>query len=113
MEKSEIKERKTLRVNIKDVILDKDNTENVFMRSENGMETEFSQVAVIPYNDEIYCILKPVTKIEGIKDDEAIVFKVMGEGESSYLSVETDENKALSIFMEYYNLLEESLGDKK
>ena len=46
------------------------------------------QIAVIPRDEELYCILKPMTKIKGIKDDEAFVFKVDESGEESTINLE-------------------------
>ena len=97
------------RVDILDVLLDEENTENIFMWNEKGEEIEFSQVAVIPYEDDLYCILKPLQEIPGVKDDEAIAFKVVENKKGSYLTVETNEVKAVKIFIEYYKLLQEEL----
>lgn len=56
----------------------------------------------------MYCILKPITKIEGIGDDEAIVFKVdTYENGEAILKVEANERIAIEIFDQYYTLLEE------
>lgn len=101
-------------VDILDVLLDEENTDNIFMGNDIEGMLEFSQVAVIPYENDLYCILKPVSKIEGIKDDEAVVFKVIEEDDRRhYLSVVSDEERAVTIFIEYYKLFEKSLGDSK
>ena len=59
-----------------EMLLDENNTENLKLYDENNKETEFEQVAVIPLNEKIYAILKPVTKIVGVNDDEALVFVI-------------------------------------
>lgn len=103
-----------VKVDIMDVLLDENNTAPIFMFNDRGEQIEFDQIAVIPYgDDDLYCILKPITKVPGIKDDEAVVFKVeqdeKGEG---YLKVEEREEIAIAIFDQYYNLVEESSENK-
>ena len=97
------------KVDLVDVLLDETNTAPIYMYDENGKELKFEQVAVLPYKgEELYCILKPITKIEGIGDDEAIVFKVdFAEDGEAILKVETDEQIAIEVFDQYYKLLEE------
>ena len=99
-------------MNIYDVLLDEENTEPIRLQGESGTEILFEQVAVIPHDDKLYCVLKPITHIEGIADDEALVFYVEDpeEGEP-YLKCETDELKMLEIFEEYYALLEDKFDD--
>ena len=113
--KKEAKQEEIARVDLLDVLLDENNTAPIFMFDEKGRQLEFEQVAVIPYGEEdLYCILKPITKLEGIKDDEAIVFKVEEDknGEAM-LRVETNEQVAISIFDQYYNLVEEETKKAK
>ena len=59
-----------------EMLLDENNTENLKLYDENNKETEFEQVAIIPLDEKIYAILKPVTKIVGVNDDEALVFVI-------------------------------------
>ena len=74
----------------------------------------FEQIAVIPHNDKLYCVLKPIDKIENVQDDEAIVFFVHEEeGKTPVLMVETDEKVAMDVFDEYYNLLDEEEAKNK
>lgn len=91
-----------------DVLLDEENTDPIRLADENGREIVFDQIAVIPYADKLYCVLKPITRIEGVAADEAIVFYVdETSGEAPCLKVERDELTAMSVFEEYYDLLEE------
>ena len=104
-----------VKVDLLDVLLDEKNTAPIYMTDENGRQLKFDQVAVIPYGDEdLYCILKPLTKLEGIADDEAIVFKVEEDKEgNAILRVEENEQIAIAIFDQYYNLIEEAEKSKK
>ncbi len=92
-----------------DILLDEDNKEPIVLVDQNGRKLSFEQIAVIPHNDKIYCVLKPIDKIENVQDDEAIVFYVdEKEGQEPALMVETDEKVAMDVFEEYYNLLDEA-----
>ena len=102
-------------LDIVDVLLDEDNKDPIILVDGNGKKITFEQIAVIPFNDKLYCVLKPVDKIDGVADDEAIVFYVQEEaGKAPVLMVETDEKVAMDVFDEYYNLLDEqSTAQKK
>lgn len=92
-----------------DILLDPDNTDPIILIDEkNNKRITFEQVAIVPYNDKIYTVLKPVDKIENVADDEAIVFYVDETVKPSVLRVEEDEQTAIKIFDEYYNLIEEA-----
>ena len=97
---------------IVDVLLDEDDHEPIVLVDGGGSKVAFEQIAVIPHNDKLYCILKPITHIEGVEDDEAIVFYVdEQEGKDPALMVETNELTAIDVFEEYYDLIEEHRGD--
>ena len=97
-------------INILDRLLDEDDTNPITLIDEKGEPYEFEQVAIIPDKGELYCILRPITKIEGIADDEAIVFNVSEEGT---IAVVEDEKTSLEIFDKYYDLLEKEWRKKK
>ncbi len=98
---------------ILDVILDENNTDELVLQNEQGKQIRFEQVAVIPYNEKIYVILKPVDKIEGVEDDQAIVFLADETKRPTVLVPEQDEKIAIKIFDEYYNLVEEANKNAK
>ncbi len=91
-----------------DVLLDEDNEDPVTLYDEQGKAFKFDQVAVIPLDDKLYTILKPLDDLPGVADDEAIVFAINEQenGESS-LIIETEESIAMRVFDEYYKLLDE------
>ncbi len=89
-----------------EMLLDENNTENLVLYDENNKETEFEQVAVIPLDGEkIYAILKPVTKIAGVNDDEALVFVIEEIEDEDCLVIVDDEQVVDRVFKEYYDLL--------
>lgn len=102
-----------------DVLLDQENRDPIVLMDENGRQLTFEQVAIIPYDIEgedrrLYVILKPVDKIDGIADDEAVVFVCDQDKEGrTVLKVEENEEIAISVFDKFYDLLEEATKEKK
>lgn len=113
---AENKEEKKL--DLLDVLLDQDNKDPIVLMDEKGKQLTFEQVAVIPHEvrkeNRLYVVLKPLDKIEGIGDDEAIVFLVDTDSEgNSVIKVEEDEEIAIAVFDKYYDLLEEAQKEEK
>ena len=106
-------EQKMQEVDLLDVLLDENNKEPIVFMDETGKKLSFEQVAVIPYDvrkeTRLYCVLKPLDKIDGVNDHEAIVFLVdTDENGNSVIKVEEDEEIAIAVFDKYYDLLEEA-----
>ena len=102
------KKEDIMKVDIREILLDDDNTAPIYLYNDGDERIEFEQIAVIPMGEELYCILKPITKVPGIKDDEAVVFKVEdNEFGESYLMVEDNEEMAIKVFCAYYDLVSE------
>ena len=95
-------------VDILDILLDEDNEDPITLYDENSKAIKFDQVAIIPLDEELYAILKPIDEIPGVADDEAIVFKISESEETTSLNVEQDESKAMRVFDEYYKLLDQA-----
>ena len=100
-------------LDILDLLLDDEYEEDIILLDEDGNETSFEQIAVIPLNKEngqrLYCILKPVDEVEGVADDEAIVFEITqdDDGNESSIDVVTDEKIIDEVFGVYEQLLNE------
>ena len=95
-------------LNVLDILLDENNDSPITLYDENDKAVKFDQVAIIPLEEKLYAILKPIDKMENVEDDEAIVFLVeeTEDGDAS-LVIETDEPTAIKVFDEYYKLLDE------
>ena len=90
-------------------LLDEDDDSNLTLYDENNNPIEFQQVAVIPKNNKIYAILKPLSKKFNIADDEALVFVIEEVDDEDYLIIVEDDKIIDSIFDEYYELLKEQI----
>lgn len=98
-----------------DQILNPENNANVVLINENDEPVEFEQVALVPFEEKLYAILKPVEQFEGVEEDEAVVFSITEEeNHEVYLDVETDDRIIDEVFAVYYALYEEATkGEKK
>lgn len=99
-------------VDILDVLLDPDNKEPITLVDQDGRVLAFEQVAVIPHDKNgekcLFAVLKPLDKIKGIADDEAIVFRVdIDDDGNSNIVMEEDEEVAIAVYNEYIELLRE------
>lgn len=90
-----------------DMLLDPDNESPISLVNDNGMEILFDQIAVIPYKEKLYAILKPITKIDGVGDDEALVFEI--NIDEDMLFVIYDFDLCDKIFDVYYDLLKDQI----
>lgn len=94
---------------ILDILLDQENKSPIALGDGNGKVMRFEQVAVVPYNDELYCILRPMDVIEGIGADEAVVFLCdTDDNGDTVLKIEQDDETAIAVFERYYVLLAEA-----
>ena len=75
----------------------------------NGNEIDFVEIAGIAYKGNFYAILQPVEQLEGMEDDEALVFKVSAteDGENKF-EIELDDEIINAVFDEYTRLYEEA-----
>ena len=81
----------------------------VTLMSADGEEIDFVEIAGIAYKGKMYAILQPVELLDGMDDDEALVFKVTQnrDGEDNF-EIETDDDIIDAVFEEYNRLLDET-----
>ena len=101
-----------------DILLDPGNRDPLVLTDGDGRRVVFEQVAVIPYDIDgspvLYAVLKPISGMTGIADDEAIVFKaVEGDDGRAALLTEDDERIATEVFRIYDDLLEKALRKER
>ena len=90
-------------------LLDEDNIDPIVLYDENDNEVEFDQIAIIPFNENLYAILKPVEPMEGVGEDEAIVFAFeTDEDDDEILSVVEDDAIIDAVFEEYYKMVKDA-----
>ena len=86
-----------------------DDDDVVTLMSATGEELDFVEIAGIAYRGAFYAILQPVELLDGMEEDEALVFKVTRgkEGEDKF-EVELDDTVIDAVFAEYNRLLDEA-----
>ena len=88
-----------------DMLLDENNNDNIKLFNENNEEIEFEQIALVPIDGKTYAILKPAAEMEGVADDEALVFSIDEvDGEECLVIVE-DDAVIDKVFADYYEML--------
>jgi len=88
--------------------------ELITLTSPDGDQVDFLEIAGIPIDGNFYTILKPVEVIEGMTEDDVLVFKVEEtENGDSNFSLERDEEVLNKIYQEYLRLLDEIEKDSE
>ncbi len=80
-----------------------DDEEIITLFDEDDKPMDFYEVAVVEYEDELYALLQPAEDIEGIADDEVVIFRIEeteGEDDDFFYPVE-DEAVQEAVFEEY------------
>ena len=89
-----------------------ENDDIVTLKSADGEDIDFIEIAGIAKKGKFYVILQPVELLEGMADDEALVFLVerTESGEDKFTIVLDDETVDM-VFEEYYKLLDNCDSD--
>ena len=88
-----------------------DNDDIIVLKTVDGEEIRFIEIAGIAHNHNFYAILQPVELIEGMEDDEALVFKVTrDENGNDKFEIELDDEIIDIVFKKYDELLNEYLN---
>ena len=86
----------------------------VTLLSATGEEVDFVEIAGIAHKGNFYAILQPVELLEGMSDDEALVFKVSrGEDGEDKFEIELDDEIIDAVFAEYNRLLDSIEDDEE
>ena len=90
-------------------LLDPENSDPIVLFDENEKPVSFEQIALIPYQEKLYAILKPIEKMDGVADDEAIVFSFEEDDSNEDQLLVVEENDAVidEVFAIYNKLLDE------
>lgn len=96
-----------------DTISNKENQDCIVtLCAENGKEVDFIEIAGIAYKGNFYAILQPVELLDGMNEDEALVFRVRtDEDGKDTFDVELDDEVIEAVFKEYEKLYDDAVGD--
>ena len=92
-----------------DALFDEENNDAIILFNEKGEEIAFEQIALIPL-EKTYAILKPIQPMEGVGENEGLVFSIEINEESNqeYLALVTDFDIIDKVFNVYDQLVEDS-----
>lgn len=92
-----------------DALFDEENNDAIILFNEKGEEIAFEQIALIPL-EKTYAILKPIQPMEGVGENEGLVFsiEVNEETNEEYLALVIDEAIIDKVFDVYDELVADS-----
>lgn len=90
-----------------DMLFDENNKDNIVLYDDQNNEVEFEQIALIPVEEKIYAILRPLGGEEPLAEDEALVFAIEEVEDEDVLIPEENEEVVDAVFNKYYELLKE------
>ena len=84
------------------ILFDEEQTMPLLLDNGEGSIVNFKQVFAMKRGGKLYCILKPLSDVEGLDGSSALAFSVDGEG---VFRAVKDEELTKNIFAEYYKSL--------
>ena len=94
-------------------LLTADDVDPIALMGEDGKELKFEQCATIPYEGVLYAVLHPITKIEGIGEDECLVFRYEQKDGEEIFCLEEDEDVANEVYNAYIEMINEADEDEE
>ena len=89
-----------------------DDDDVITLTTADGEDVDFVEIAGIAYRGNFYVILQPVELLDGMEEDEALVFKVTrGKDDEDKFEIELDDAIIDAVFAEYNKLLDEADGE--
>ena len=95
-----------------DKLLDVEDNDPITLYDENDTAISFEQIALIPFEEKLYAILKPIDVMEGVGEEEGVIF-VFEENEETneqFLRVINDDKIIDKVFNLYLDLVKEQEG---
>ena len=93
----------------KELLMEENNDDIITLLSANGEEVDFLEIAGIAYKGNFYAIMQPIELLDGMDEDEALVFKVSrGQDGEDKFEIELDDEIIDAVFKEYNILYEEA-----
>lgn len=91
-----------------ELVMDESCDDNVVLYNTKNEPVEFEQICYVPIGDRDFCILKPVVALDGMSEDEALVFELVKDEENDFIIVEEE-----SIIDKVFEIYEDLLDAKK
>lgn len=91
-----------------DRIFDENDCDPIVLYGEDGQEIAFEQIALIPMEGRVFVIMQPVELLEGMAEDEALVFEILNRNGETVLDVVLDDEIVDAVFAKYDILFDEA-----
>jgi hypothetical protein len=87
---------------------DKTEHDVITLQAANGDAIDFVEIAGIEHKGEYFAILQPVKLLDGMEEDEALVFRVYRhENGDDNFEIVLDDEIIDAVFLEYNRILDE------
>ncbi len=91
-----------------DCLYDEENNDIIVLFNEKGEMVDFEQIALIPLKEKCYAILKPIQPMEGVGEDEGLVFSIEANKDGQeFLELVVDGAIIDKVFKVYDELIEQ------
>ena len=82
--------------------------DNVTLTTDDGKKLKFYFVGTIEYKGKLYSAFEPAEQMDGIEDDDLIIFELSGDDEKTADLLPIEDEKLLDeVFEEFCRVLEE------
>lgn len=81
--------------------------DRVTLTTDEGEDIEFEIVTELALGDEFYAIMQPVKPLDGVADDEALVFRIIEADDGDEYELVIDNEILDSVFDSYNAMIEE------
>ena len=89
-------------------LLDEEDNSDIVLYDESGKAVKFEQIAIIPLREEVYAILRPIDKMEGVDENTGLVFLLEESEDGEEILTGIDDKETIDlVYEEYDRLLEE------
>ena len=79
----------------------------VTLTTEEGEDIRFEIVSEIALGDEFYAIMQPVEQLEGVAEDEALVFRIIEQDDGDEYELVIDDDVIDAVLDSYNAMIDE------
>lgn len=92
---------------VRKILFDGEHTKPLIMVNHQHTQVRFEELYAVEREDGLYCILRPLASVKGLRPDSALLFHV---DENGTFRVVDDKELTDEIFLEYYNAYHDGMG---
>lgn len=81
--------------------------DRVTLTTDEGEDIEFEIVTELALGEDFYAIMQPVKPLDGVAEDEALVFRIIETDEGDEYELVIDDDILDGVFESYNNMIED------